>query len=180
MLTIQGMLNIHKYIGYCMDEGYVDRGKYSEEAAETIKAGRTLEMKDDIVRKMLQNAYLAPSTQPALAQQQNPLQSLFAQLANALTNPNNPIAPFFNAMAQLTTPLTQALGRFLSPNPNATPAPSLLGQLVGNLMSFYHGTKKTRDEEAKQRDLDELPHSDLFTRFVVEQTMSGGQSGSSP
>lgn len=51
MLTIQGMLNIHKYIGYCMDEGYVDRGKYSEEAAETIKAGRTLEMKDDIVRR---------------------------------------------------------------------------------------------------------------------------------
>ena len=180
MLTIQNMLNIHKYIGYCMDEGYVDRGKYSEEAAEAIRTGRTNEIKDDAVRKLMLTSYLSASAQPAVAQPQNLLQSLFAQLANGLTNPNNPLAPFFNAVAQFTAPLAQALGRFLAPTTNPNPAPSLFGQLVGNLMSFYHGHKKTRDEESKQRDLDELPHSDLFTRFVVEETMSGGQSGSSP
>lgn len=50
-------------------------------------------------------------------------------------------------------------------------------ELMGKILSFFHGYKKERIEEREKREKDDFAKSDLFTRFTVNPAHnSGGQS----
>ncbi len=169
------MVDVLKHTQYCMGRGYLNKDTFNEAVAQDRSNNR---VQRDLVENMMAAARDAQTTgarESFTARQLPQPQNLMQRAVLVLAQPLLALANFFQNIPRLPLPLP---GLVQNAFQNAG---TQLNQAVANLLSFFFGNKKDNDkvEERKQREDTEIAESDLFTRFVVEEShessMGSGQ-----
>lgn len=167
------MVDVYKHTQYCMGRGYLNKRTYGDAVAQDRSTNR---VKRDLVESMMAAARDAQNGREELTARTLPQPRNLAQrVAVLLARPLLTLANVFQNMPRLPIPFSGFVqGAFQK-------AGTQLNQAVANLLSFFFGHKKDNDkvEERKQREDTEIAESDLFTKFVVEESnessMGSGQ-----
>lgn len=162
------MLQVQKYIEYCMGFGYLNKKRYADDLAQQRGLERVLDARLDQLLKAAQTAVpgaQAPVAVPPAAQDPTRFQRLLQLLAT-------PFQAVYNRLPMLLpAPLLNTLGAAV------TTVRTNLEQALGKILSFFYGFKKEKTEEREKRDKDDFAKTDLFSRRTVDATTGGGHGG---
>lgn len=165
-------LNIYKYIAYCAGFGYLDKRRFADDMAHNRAVNRETQSRLDQLLYTMQRL----ATEPVLPQNQfqNPVLRTIQNFTHDMLQ-RFVYIPLQRVMG-FTVPVAQNIAAAV--NGVAVRTLGFLDRAMGQILSFFYGFKKDRQEEQDRRDKDEFPDSDYFTRRVVESTMGGGQGSS--
>jgi hypothetical protein len=166
------MVDILKHTQYCMGAGYVNKKTYDEAVAQERTTNR-------VTRDMVENLMRATRDAQATAAQNNipfsPTQNLVQQGVLFLATPLLALSNFLRAIPELPLPLPAFIQN------GAQQLGARLNQAVGQLLSFFFGSRKAKneneEEDLEKRDKEDFAQSDLFTRFVVEESNGSSLGG---
>jgi hypothetical protein len=163
-------LNIRNYIDYCMGFSYLDKPRYADELAANRTENRLWQNQFDQLMSAVQNM----SLQPAPSADRTPVWVRRVQNALQETMQFFIFRPF-QQVVNLITPLFQATAAAIGGVVAKTTG--MLEKAMSQVLSFFYGFKKDRNEEKERRDKDDFKDTDLFTRRVVDSSFgAGGQS----
>lgn len=169
------MVDVLKHTQYCMGRGYLNKDTFNEAVAQDRSANR---VQRDLIETMMaaaRDSQTANARESFTARQLPQPQNLMQRAVLVLAQPLLALANFMQNIQRLPLPLPAFVQGAVQK------AGAQLNQAVANLLSFFFGSKKDNDkvEERKQREDTEIAESDLFTKFVVEESnessMGSGQ-----
>lgn len=164
------MLDIKKYYLYCMGEGYLDKRRYSEDAAHEKMLNRVLQDNLDQTFRASQRAPLSQAREPqAFWLNLFPQPSWLQRAVLVVLKPVQVVIVFIRNLFQPP-----------QPRPGEQPFKgAVLEKMMSQIFAFFFGNKKDKvdEKEKEKRFLEDFNDPEIWGKRVVESSNGSGFGG---